>query len=108
MVLFKRWSDNIVSNNNWKQFFSYGTRLLEETGGAVGVNRVSRNATIAVVLKYLSKFCRSLAMPLINWKVELKLKWTNHCVLSANGNDNTDADPNTIFLLLKTQHFMSL
>ena len=27
-------------------------------------------------------------MPLINWKVELKLKWTIYCVLSAAGNDN--------------------
>ena len=27
------------------------------------------------------------------WRVSLKLKWTNYCVLSANGNDNTDADP---------------
>ena len=27
-------------------------------------------------------------MALINCKVELKLKWTKHCVLSAGGNDN--------------------
>ena len=28
--------------------------------------------------------------------MKLKLKWTNDCVLVANGNDNTDADPNNI------------
>ena len=27
-------------------------------------------------------------MPLISCKVELKLKWTNHCVLPAAGNEN--------------------
>ena len=33
-------------------------------------------------------------MPLINCKIELKLKWTKYCVLSAAGNDNTNANPN--------------
>ena len=34
-------------------------------------------------------------MPLINCKVELKLKWTKYCVLSAAGNDNdNDSDDN--------------
>ena len=27
-------------------------------------------------------------MPLINWKVDLKLKWTKYCVSSAAGNYN--------------------
>ena len=30
-------------------------------------------------------------MPLINFKFELKLKWTKHCVLSALGSENVDA-----------------
>ena len=29
-------------------------------------------------------------MPLINFKVELKLRWTKYCVLSAVGNDNSN------------------
>ena len=29
-------------------------------------------------------------MPMINCKVELKLKWMNHCVWSLIGNDNDD------------------
>ena len=34
-------------------------------------------------------------MPLINCKVELKLKWTKYCVLSAAGNENlSDNDKN--------------
>ena len=37
------------------------------------MEQILRNATIAVPLKHLSKFWRSLEMPLINCKVELKL-----------------------------------
>ena len=40
-------------------------------------------------------------MPLINCKVELKLTWKNHCVLSANGNDNADANSNNIIFTIK-------
>ena len=40
-------------------------------------------------------------MPLINCKVELKLEWLNHCALSGNGNDNTDADPNDVIFTIK-------
>ena len=40
-------------------------------------------------------------MPLINYKVELKLKWTKNCVLSAAGNDNTNANPNNIIFTIK-------
>ena len=51
-------------------------------------NGILKNATLAVLLKYLSNFWRSLEMPLINCKVELKLKWKEYCVLSAGGDDN--------------------
>ena len=53
-------------------------------------NRILKNATLAVPLKYLSNFWRSLEMPLINCKIESKLKWTKYCVLSPNGNDNVN------------------
>ena len=39
-------------------------------------------------------------MSLINWKVELKLKWTNHWDLGANGNDNDDASSNNIIFTM--------
>ena len=38
---------------------------------------------IAVPLKYLSNFWRSLEMPLINCKIELSLKWYENCILSS-------------------------
>ena len=39
-------------------------------------------------------------MPLINCKVELKLKWAKYCVLSAKGNDNDNDNANNIFFAL--------
>ena len=40
-------------------------------------------------------------MPLINCKVELKLKWVKYCVLSSNGTDNTDAGHDNIIFTIK-------
>ena len=42
-----------------------------------------KGVKIAVPLKYLSNFWRSLEMPLINCKVELSLKWIENCVLTS-------------------------
>ena len=38
-------------------------------------------------------------MPLINCKVELKLKWAKYCVLSAAGADNTNVNPDNIIFI---------
>ena len=40
------------------------------------------------------------------FKVELKLNWTNHCDLSANGNHNTDVDPTIIFTMKDTKLYV--
>ena len=47
-------------------------------------------------------------MPLINCKVELKLKWTKYCVLSAKGNDNDNDNANNIFFALTDTNYMFL
>ena len=44
-----------------------------------------RITTVTVPLNYLNNFKRSLEMLLINSKVELKLRWTKHCVLLVLG-----------------------
>ena len=46
-------------------------------------------------------------MPLINCKVELKIKWKKYCVLSANDidNDNDNAD-NIIFTIKDTRLYV--
>ena len=42
-------------------------------------NGITKNAAIVVPLKYLTNFWWSLEMPLVNCKVELKIKSTKHC-----------------------------
>ena len=81
-----------IANNNFKSF-EYKAKLLGNTE-ADGANEILRISAIAVLLKYLSNFWTSLKMPLINCKMELKLKHTKYCVLSATGANNTDANPN--------------
>ena len=47
-------------------------------------------------------------MSVTKWKIELKLKCENHYDLSVAGADNDDAKPNNIFLLSKTQNYVSI
>ena len=63
-----------------------------------GANRILRDTTFTVALKHLNNFWRTLETPLINYKDELKLHWTKHCVLAAVRVDNVNAnDNNTTF-----------
>ena len=57
-------------------------------GNPVVANNIARRSVkVAVPLKYLSNFFRSLEMPLINWKIKLNLTWKKECVLSTGGGD---------------------
>ena len=58
-------------------------------------NSILKNATVVEPLKYLSNFWRSLELSLINYNVELKLKWIK-IVAAAAGDDNSDSN-NIIF-----------
>ena len=86
-----------ANDANFKSF-KYKAKLLENIE-ADGANGILKNATIAVPLKYLRNFLGSLQMPLINCKVELRLKSTNYHVLSAAGADNTNANQIILFSL---------
>ena len=69
----------VIDNDNNFKSFNHKIKLLENTvaqPNTINVNGILRNAAIAVLLKYLSNFWRSLEMPLINCKVE----WTKYCV----------------------------
>ena len=59
-------------------------------------------------LKYLTNFWKSLEMPLINFKVELKLRWAKHCYLAPVSVENNNADSSNIILKSKTQDYMFL
>ena len=68
-----------VANDNNAPFFKYKASLI----GNVGNDGTWNGVKIAVPLKYLSNFWRSLEMPLINCKIELSLKWIENCGLTA-------------------------
>ena len=91
-----------VANNNGFKSFEYKAKLLKKAGGA---NEILKNATLAVPLKYLGNFWRSLEILLINYKAELKLKWTKYCVLSSAGADNDHANPGNIIVTIKDTNF---
>ena len=83
--------------------FKYKVKLLRHTFayGASG-RRIARKATIVVLSKDLTHFWWSLEIELINYKVELKLNWAEHSILSAIINDNINANSNNIIFLSKS------
>ena len=95
---------NIASTDNFKSF-KYKAKLLWNTEAQAdnAVNGILKSVTIAVPLKYLSNFWRLLEMSLINSKVELKLRWSKHCILSVAGADNANGnnDDNDIIFTIK-------
>ena len=104
----------IANTNNFKSF-KYKAKLLGNTETQPNPNHpngILKNATTAVPLEYLSDIWRSLEMPLINCKVELKLQWTKYCVLSAagihnlNDNDKGNNGNNIIFTIKDTKLYV--
>ena len=75
---FKEMTKLIMTNNDPAPSFKYKASLITNTEA----NGTKKAVKIAVPLKYLSNFWRSLEVPLINCKVELSLKWIENCVLT--------------------------
>ena len=99
---------DIANTNNLKNLLNkrktdLGNRFAQ--GAPNQANVILENARIAVPLKYLSNFWRSLEMSLINCKVDLKLQWTKYCVLSVAGADNTNTNLNHIIFPIKNTKF---
>ena len=63
--------------------------------GNSGNNAKTNGVKIAVPLKYLNNFWRSLEMSLINCKVELSLKWIENCLLTINVDANNNINKAT-------------
>ena len=76
-----------VSNDNAPSF-KYKANLI----GNTETDGTKKGVKIAVPLKYLSNFWRSIEMPLINCKVELSWGWIENCVLTTAA---VDVDVNT-------------
>ena len=73
---------NIVDFNggNATDSFNFETKITGQTN-----NNGTIDAEIIVTLKYLSKFWRTLEMPLINCEVKLILNWSeNWVIISSN------------------------
>ena len=71
-----------VTNDNNALSFKYKASIIGNTEN----NRTKNGVKIAVPLKYLSNFWRSLEMLLINCKIKLSLNWIENCVLTSSAN----------------------
>ena len=67
-----------VTNDDNAPSFKYKASGIGDTKN----NGTKNGVKLAVPLKYLRNFWRSLEMPLISCKVELSLKWIENCVLT--------------------------
>ena len=68
-----------ITTADWASF-KYKTSFFKTLTAAD--NGAFKNLKIAVPLKYLTNFFRSLEIPLINFKIHLELNWTKECVIS--------------------------
>ena len=84
-----------VTNNDNVHSFKYKASNIGNTKN----NGIRKGVKIAVPIKYLRHFWRSLEMPVINCKIELSLEWIENCVLTAapigTNADATGADSAT-------------
>ena len=71
-------TDNNNTDNN-SASFKFKTKI----AGRTKID-CAKNVEIRVPLKYLSKFWRTLKMPLINCEMNLILTWSNRCFIIDN------------------------
>ena len=98
---------NTAFTNDNAPSFNYKTSINGNTV-ADGANSKKDDVKLAVPLKYLSTFWRSLEMPLINCKAEILLAWYTNCVtIIGNGTATTLAATDTKLyvpvIILKTE-----
>ena len=73
-------NDNKINNNKTitSKSYEYKIKIIESTPN----NNTILNAAVIFPLNYLSNFCRSLDLPLINCEIELDLTWSKYCAIS--------------------------
>ena len=100
-----------LSTDN-SQSLKYKAALVEKTANHNDGKSSVKEAKIAVLLKYLSNFWRSLEMPLINCKFHLELNWIKDYILSTAGNsakfEITDAKLHIPTVTLSTKDSVNL
>ena len=93
MSILHRWAnDNITVSES----FRFKSKFLDNTNNAGIVN-----AKIAVPLKYLSNFWRTLEIPLINCQINFILPWSENCVISEGNRATTFSMTDPKFYQLK-------
>ena len=83
---------NVALDNS--KSFKYKVSLLGKAYDDDGNDRSLKNIKLAVPLKYLSNFFKSIEMPLINCKIHLELNWNNNCVMYGSDTYAGDNDNN--------------
>ena len=90
---------DLITNS---ESFKYKSSITEKTSNAKqengenteqGNTKTKKNIEIVVPLKHLSKFWRTLEMPLINCEINPILTWSENCALTSKA--TRDADPDT-------------
>ena len=86
-------NDNMINSikTTTSKSFKYKTKVI----GSTSNNNSRLNAEVAVPLKYLSNFWRSLDLCLISCEIEPDLRWTRNCVISEVLRAFREVDPNT-------------
>ena len=87
-------NDNIVNSESFK-FKINITRKTPVSGN-------TKDVKIAVSLKYLINFWRTLEMPLINCEINFILTWSENCVISSAATGETN------FTLTDTKIYISI
>ena len=91
-----------IDNSQW---FKYKAALGEKTADTANNNSFVKDTKIVVPSKSLSKFWRSLEMPLINCKIHLELNWTEDCILSGAG-DSAKIQNNECWITCSYSYFV--
>ena len=86
-------NDNIIKSESFKSKIKV-TGKIPATGN-------TKDVEIIVPLEYLSNFCRTLEMPLINYQVNLILAWSSTCVTSSGTGE-------TKFKIIDTKRYVPL
>ena len=82
-------NNNAIFNffdNNLTDSFNFKAKITGQTE-----DNGTKNVEIIVSLKYLSNFCRTLEMPLINSEINLILTWSTNCVIVSTNVANQNA-----------------
>ena len=94
--LWQYYRDELNDNLANSESFKFKVRTTGKTPAADNEKYVE----IMVPLKYLSKFWRTLEMPLINSEVNLILTWSSTCVITNSTGAGTFDITDTNFMLL--------